>query len=202
MLQYLARSHSNRVRRCLRHTKKNLLQVFFQLGILRLSCKGIWSKNGRQNLLVRQIVFLDLVRHSFVPAGTSKSVLHRNGNDSKFSMKYFGRNLSFFLARRPNFLVVIARSRLASLFWHAFSGESLFCVRLPFCPRKAPKPESSAPWMVALKTLHMNLKSTCAFQNWPIMCHASQAEAILVSLSVANVMFQADRLPRLPHLRL
>ena len=63
------------------------------------------------------------------------------------------------------FLVVIARSRLANLFWHLSSGENSLSVELPSVLQKARKPDNKAPCMVALKTLHLTLKSTCGFQN-------------------------------------
>ena len=74
------------------------------------------------------------------------------------------------------FLLVIARSRLASLFWHASSGKSSFSVKLPFCPTKAHETVSSAPCTVALKTLHLNLKSTFAFQKCPTCAKRSKLQ--------------------------
>ena len=62
-------------------------------------------------------------------------------------------------------LLVIARRRLASLFWPLSSGKSSFSVKLPFCPAQTHKPDSSASCMVTLETLHLNLKFTCGFQN-------------------------------------
>ena len=81
------------------------------------------------------------------------------------------------------FLLVTARSRLASSFWHASKEKSSFSVKLPLWPAAAHKLDSGGPCMVALKTLHLNLKSAIAFQNRPSMCHAFQAAAIRVSLS-------------------
>ena len=106
------------------------------------------SKKCRPHLLVGRVVFLTLTSQSFGPAQASDSELHGNWHQ---------------------FLLVIARSRVASMFW-LFSGKSSFSVRLPSSPVIAHKPESSA--------LHWHLRSTRAFQNWPIMCHAFQVEAI------------------------
>ena len=55
-------------------------------------------------------------------------------------------------------------------------------VKLPFRPAKAHSSERSAPCTVALKTLHLNLNFTFAFQNCPITRHAFQAALILISL--------------------
>ena len=44
-------------------------------------------------------------------------------------------------------------------------GNSSFSVKLPFCPANAHEPGRSAPCTFALNTLHLNLKSTCAFSR-------------------------------------
>ena len=50
-------------------------------------------------------------------------------------------------------------------------------VKIQFWPAKAQKPEGSALCTVALNTLHLNFKLTCAFQKSPSMSHAFQAYA-------------------------
>ena len=76
--------------------------------------------------------------------------------------------------------LVNARKRLAGLFRHASMWLSSPSVKLPFRPAKAHCSERTAPCTVVLKTLHLNLNFTFAFQNCPITCHAFQAALILI----------------------
>ena len=72
---------------------------------------------------------------------------------------------------RCSFLVN-ARKRLAGLFRHASMWLSSPSVQLAFRTAKAHSFERTAPCTVVLKTLHLNLNFTFAFQNCPTTRHA------------------------------
>ena len=109
---------------------------------------------------------------------------------------------------RPSFgsvsqaLLVCAKSRLASLFWHASSRLRKPSVKLPLCPSKAHNPKRSAPKTAALKTLHLHLKFTFAFQNCPMKCQAFQAALILISPSGGEGRVPGEAVPQVAHFRL
>ena len=119
---------------------------------------------GPANLLERPCI-----RHSVCPAQASDSELPCNWHNSKLSMQLFDRNLFLFLAHCHYF-----SSSLQGAVSPAYSGmlpvgRAHSLESLHFCLAKAHKLDSSASCVVALKTLHLNLKSTLVFQHWPSM---------------------------------
>ena len=99
--------------------------------------------NCRQHLLVGKVVVLNC------PANLLAQPQRRIVSSIVIGTKPSFRCTSLFgicniVGSLSQFLTVIARSRLASLFWHASCERSSFSVTLPFCPAIAHKPERSA----------------------------------------------------------
>ena len=82
--------------------------------------------NCYQHSLVRQVVFLNLLCHSFDPAKTSNPEFH-----CKRSVQHFDQEFAVWLVPISQFLLVIAKRRLASSCWHLSNWNSSFSVKVP-----------------------------------------------------------------------
>ena len=129
----------------------------------------------------------------FCPAFSTNSELHCRRHCSKFSVNLFVQDLSSFF-RCPS-----ASSSLQEVGLSVCSAIEFILCEASFhsvLQKRINEPERTPPCTVALNTLHVNLKLTCAVQKSPSMCHAFQAAAIRVSLSLTNDMLQDNLRPR------
>ena len=134
----------------------------------RSSCRGVCLERvchpkSRQHLLVGQVVFLDLLCHSFGPCHASDSEFHCTWHNAKLSMQHFDRSLLLVRLSVPSFSSSLqgAVLQVYSGLFPAVRAHSLSSFRLVLQNRTSPT--AVGPCLVALATLHLNLKSTCGF---------------------------------------